>query len=50
MFEDIDELDIRKDLDDLHLDVEDDFLDDNLDGINISVSSGTDNRKLTKRQ
>jgi hypothetical protein len=49
MSEEMDELDI-KDLEDLQLDVEDDFLDDDLEGMNISVSSGTDNRKLTKRQ
>jgi hypothetical protein len=48
MCEEMDEPDI-KDLKDLQLDVEDNFLDIDLEGMNISVSSGTDNRELTKR-
>jgi hypothetical protein len=47
MSEELEELDM-KDLEDLELDVEDDFLDD--EGANISVSSGNDFRKMTKRQ
>lgn len=49
MSEEFEELDM-KDLENLDLDLEDDFGDDDLEGLNVSVSSGNDNRKLTKRQ
>lgn len=46
-YEDID----LKDLEGLDLEIDDDFLEDDLEGANVSVSSGGghDNKKLTKR-
>ena len=47
--EEFEEIDL-KDLEGLDLEIDDDFLDDDMEGANISMSSGGhDSKKMTKR-